>query len=270
MCMTRLLETGKKADITVFVGTEKKAFNLHQLIITTQSKFFEAARSGNFAESKTKETHLPDIDIEAFNVLSRWMYGDQCVLDTLKDTKSIVSLYSAADYLIVPAMKRSILAAVNTAIDISESWICAKLDFDSFKEFLCHLTMYSQAEDISYLKPLFEYLVSLTHETIGQDPKSEIVQYPEIFAALFIEALDEKVVEQSQELAQNTRKLDEQANKIAEQGFTIAALKLKIQEQLAVIREQESRINALTRLIGSIQQQRSSNDFRGMAGVIGR
>ncbi|KAF3908904.1 hypothetical protein AA313_de0207077 [Arthrobotrys entomopaga] len=199
-----MFETGQRSDVTVSVGVDKKAFSLHSFILTTQSKFFEAAFYGNFNEAKTKEIFLPDIDTETFKILMEWMYGGDSDIRPsygLEDTDAVVSLYRAADFLIIPALKRSILCYINVAVRrrpvLSPHQI---LNFTTLKAFLCELCLLSQSTETKYLRPLFRFLVGMPRENDKSHKESEMSQYPDNFAFLFVEALEAVIARQGSQI----------------------------------------------------------------------
>jgi len=56
--------------VKVFVGPERKLFNLHEDLLCNRSEYFRSAFKGSFKEGSEKEIDLEEEDSEAFALLA--------------------------------------------------------------------------------------------------------------------------------------------------------------------------------------------------------
>ena len=63
--------SGPKVD--VYVGPNKKHYNLPKLLLCHYSDFFDVCFSGNFAEGQSQKLELPDDQVEEFEILLEYM-----------------------------------------------------------------------------------------------------------------------------------------------------------------------------------------------------
>lgn len=102
--------------VTIFVGSEKTRFEVHQDQLCEASKFFKAAFTSQYKESSEKTIDLPEDDIDTFDLFVQWLYEHQCDLWTarLDDTNSNylmqpIRLLVFADKYDIPHLKKYIL-----------------------------------------------------------------------------------------------------------------------------------------------------------------
>ncbi|KAF7193729.1 Kelch repeat and BTB domain-containing protein 2 [Pseudocercospora fuligena] len=74
------LDFSEAVTVNVGEGDAKQQFLLHKNIISRHSKFFRAAFSGNFAESKDKSIELPEADPAIFKIWIQWAYSGNMAL----------------------------------------------------------------------------------------------------------------------------------------------------------------------------------------------
>ncbi|KAF2651366.1 hypothetical protein K491DRAFT_549215, partial [Lophiostoma macrostomum CBS 122681] len=86
---------------------EEKTYYVHQSLLTTASKYFQAALERDFIEAHEKKIQLPDVDTEIFDIFVDWLYSSKLeAIDTnLKET------YIFADGHEVPVLGRTVLDA---------------------------------------------------------------------------------------------------------------------------------------------------------------
>ncbi|KAI4685085.1 hypothetical protein J4E81_008897 [Alternaria sp. BMP 2799] len=60
--------------VTIFIGPEKKRYNIHKDIICHHSEYFRTAFNGHWKESDEGVT-LEDVEVEVFNVFVHWLYA---------------------------------------------------------------------------------------------------------------------------------------------------------------------------------------------------
>lgn len=63
--------SGPKVDI--YVGAQKKHYNLPKLLLCHYSDFFDVCFNGNFAEAQSQKLELPDDQVEEFELLLEYM-----------------------------------------------------------------------------------------------------------------------------------------------------------------------------------------------------
>ncbi|KAF2449204.1 hypothetical protein P171DRAFT_480311 [Karstenula rhodostoma CBS 690.94] len=59
---------------TVFVGSSKARFVVHEELLAHYSEFFRAALQGGFAEAETKTITLDDVAPHTFELFVHWLY----------------------------------------------------------------------------------------------------------------------------------------------------------------------------------------------------
>ena len=87
--------------VTVFVGAKRKSYHLHRDLLCDRSPYFEAAFLGRFKEASTKELHLTNDSVSAFELLVNWLYGS-----SLKQPKGLEEL---RPYLTLLALAEKLL-----------------------------------------------------------------------------------------------------------------------------------------------------------------
>ncbi|KAK5679433.1 hypothetical protein LTS10_008251 [Elasticomyces elasticus] len=115
--------------ITVVVGEEKELFTVHTATICQKSEFFTAACKREWQEGKDKTIPLPDVSPRVFTLYVNWAYTGVLDIEIADDPElqraddsdvspkaqevalskhrhnNIISLYSAADFLLNEALK---------------------------------------------------------------------------------------------------------------------------------------------------------------------
>ena len=86
--------------VTIFVGPEKKRYNIHKDIICHHSEYFRAAYNGRWKEADEGVT-LEDVEVEVFNIFVHWLYTQQLPSGDLADIAyaNNIEKYPNADYL---------------------------------------------------------------------------------------------------------------------------------------------------------------------------
>ncbi|KAI4641159.1 hypothetical protein J4E93_008037 [Alternaria ventricosa] len=62
--------------VTIFIGPEKKRYNIHKDIICHHSEYFRAAFNGRWKESDEGVT-LEDVEVDVFNLFVHWLYAEE-------------------------------------------------------------------------------------------------------------------------------------------------------------------------------------------------
>ncbi|KAI4612467.1 hypothetical protein J4E80_007201 [Alternaria sp. BMP 0032] len=62
--------------VTIFIGPEKKRYNIHKDIICHHSEYFRTAFNGRWKESDEGVT-LEDVEVDVFNVFVHWLYAQK-------------------------------------------------------------------------------------------------------------------------------------------------------------------------------------------------
>jgi len=60
--------------VTLIVGKEKKAYNLHKDLLCFYSDYFRAAFNGSFKEAADRKLELPNVEISLFDKFQVWLY----------------------------------------------------------------------------------------------------------------------------------------------------------------------------------------------------
>ncbi|KAI4644107.1 uncharacterized protein J4E78_009691 [Alternaria triticimaculans] len=66
--------------VTIFIGPEKKRYNIHKDIICHHSEYFRTAFNGRWKESDEGVT-LEDVEVDVFNVFAHWLYAQEIPSD---------------------------------------------------------------------------------------------------------------------------------------------------------------------------------------------
>ena len=69
----KLLETGERSDVIIYVGENEKEFRVHSAILCIRSQYFRAALSERMAEKKDGMLILkkPNIEPDLFYIILR-------------------------------------------------------------------------------------------------------------------------------------------------------------------------------------------------------
>ncbi|KAJ3038516.1 hypothetical protein HDV00_000521 [Rhizophlyctis rosea] len=116
----KLLETGEGADVTLTVGPQK--LPAHSIVLRARSNYFKVAldQEAQWEEASTREFDVTDAgSAECVQAVLKYMYTD--VLPETRNISLIIELYSALDYLIIPAGIAKLCAPLGNAF-VEESW----------------------------------------------------------------------------------------------------------------------------------------------------
>lgn len=61
--------------VDIFVGAEQRRFHLHRDLLCNRSVYFKGCFEGDFEDAQQQELFLPEVDVESFDLLVRWLYG---------------------------------------------------------------------------------------------------------------------------------------------------------------------------------------------------
>lgn len=102
--------------ITITVGESEARFQAHKDLLCQRSPFFNGALTRDFKEASENAVTLPEDDPDTFERFLQWVYSGTYVLsgigtDDEVDERYIqlVQLYTLADKLEVPALKKSVV-----------------------------------------------------------------------------------------------------------------------------------------------------------------
>lgn len=96
--------------VDVFVGTERKKFHLHRDLLCDRSEYFKACFGGEFTEAKKKELHLPEDNIDGFELFVEWLYG--ATLKRIEDEEAVfthIALLLLANKLCLEHLRNEIM-----------------------------------------------------------------------------------------------------------------------------------------------------------------
>ncbi|XP_067127066.1 BTB/POZ domain-containing protein 2-like [Centruroides vittatus] len=85
------------SDVTLLVGSERKPYQAHKLLLSLFSEVFQAMFYGPMADG-AKEVALPDDDIKAIEIFLCYVYTDIVPLESTED--GITALYFAEKYMV--------------------------------------------------------------------------------------------------------------------------------------------------------------------------
>ncbi|KAF2117669.1 hypothetical protein BDV96DRAFT_644020 [Lophiotrema nucula] len=112
--------------ITVYVGANRKQYNLHKALLTHHSGYFRGALSGAWAEAQDRSVNLEHVRTGPFNVFVNWMYTGKLpgrfiteewndedpdpeeVKGNRSEMMDFHRAYALADMLLVPGLKRAL------------------------------------------------------------------------------------------------------------------------------------------------------------------
>lgn len=84
--------------VKIFVGPSRKKYNLHKAFLCDRSSFFNGVFESNFQESRKKVMNLPEDSTEAFEIFTRWIYGNPLARVTHDDElPAHIQLYALAE-----------------------------------------------------------------------------------------------------------------------------------------------------------------------------
>ncbi|GBC02014.1 hypothetical protein RclHR1_04410007 [Rhizophagus clarus] len=96
----KLLETGERSDVIIYVGENEKEFHAHSVILCVRSEYFRAAFSKNWAEKKDGKLIFkkPNIESNLFQIILRFIYCGDVDLTKLQGPE-VLKLLIAVDEL---------------------------------------------------------------------------------------------------------------------------------------------------------------------------
>lgn len=114
-----------KTIVTIHVGSERQAFQVHRELLCYSSPFFAAAfdKDHNFSESSSNSLAFPEIRAIDFEFLVQWLYSHSLAHEELDVPKpahfKLIRLYILADMLQIEALKNEV---IDTIIILCEKW----------------------------------------------------------------------------------------------------------------------------------------------------
>ncbi|RIB19357.1 hypothetical protein C2G38_2182083 [Gigaspora rosea] len=98
----KLFKDGQCSDIIIRVGEEQKEFRAHSLMLRTRSTYFNTALSARWAKKEGDffVLNVPNIHESIFEIILRYMYTTEIILDTLDGVK-VLELLVAVDELLL-------------------------------------------------------------------------------------------------------------------------------------------------------------------------
>ncbi|XP_023210656.1 BTB/POZ domain-containing protein 2-like [Centruroides sculpturatus] len=93
-----LKNSNEMSDVTLLVGSERKPYQAHKLLLSLFSEVFQAMFYGPMADG-AKEVALPDDDIKAIEIFLCYVYTDIVPLESIED--GITALYFAEKYMVL-------------------------------------------------------------------------------------------------------------------------------------------------------------------------
>ncbi len=103
--------------VTLFVGPDKIAYNVHQSILCDASNFFQAAFYGKFKESSDRSMSLPDDEIDPVERMIGWLYSAKIQLTSPVSSEAATERYWQLAKLNTLADKYDIVHLKNSIID---------------------------------------------------------------------------------------------------------------------------------------------------------
>ena len=114
-----------KTIVTILVGPERQAFQVHKEILCQASPFFAAAFDSdyNFSEASSRSVDFPDVRAMDFEFFVQWLYRHDLAHEELDVPKAayfrLIRLYILADILRIEALRNDV---VDMMIKMSEKW----------------------------------------------------------------------------------------------------------------------------------------------------
>ncbi|KAI9699791.1 MAG: vesicle coat component [Candelina mexicana] len=97
----------------VYVGPNRKHWNLHRDLLCARSKYFKAALGGDFKEAQDKAISYPDEDPAVFGLFISWLYCGTLQVPMDKCTLThYFKLYVLADKFSIEALKNLTIDAI--------------------------------------------------------------------------------------------------------------------------------------------------------------
>ncbi|KAF0447708.1 BTB/POZ protein [Gigaspora margarita] len=98
----KLLKDGQCSDVIIRVGEEQKEFRAHSLMLRARSTYFNTALSATWAKKEGDffVLSVPNIHVYIFEIILRYMYTTEIILDALEGVK-VLELLVAVDELLL-------------------------------------------------------------------------------------------------------------------------------------------------------------------------
>lgn len=90
----------------MFVGNERKLYNLHESLLCQKCPFFEKCLNGPFEESSAREVNLKEEDPNTFDQFVLWIY-DQPL--TVEVSQGLARTYIMADKFLMEGFKNAVV-----------------------------------------------------------------------------------------------------------------------------------------------------------------
>ncbi|KAI4738499.1 hypothetical protein E4T50_11054 [Aureobasidium sp. EXF-12298] len=98
--------------VTLIVGKEKKAYNLHKDLLCFYSDYFRAAFNGSFKEAAERKLELPDVEISLFDKFQVWLYTRDLQGPTTNHTESfqfLAEMWIFGDQHQIPLLQNQVM-----------------------------------------------------------------------------------------------------------------------------------------------------------------
>lgn len=95
----------------IFVGKNRKLYNIHKTLLTSHCPFFAKCLNPSFPEGRSNEIGLEDENIETFDHFFQWIYSQEVRTDT---NFRFGAFYVLADKFCMEALKNNIVDALIT------------------------------------------------------------------------------------------------------------------------------------------------------------
>lgn len=108
--------------VHLFVGPEKKQYDVHKALLCSFSRFFDRAFNGSISEAQKNEMSLPDDSPIFFDVFIAWLYGKQLRYQDCDWTNSeYIEFYVFADHKQCNQLKDAVMNKIQD-ITGSDDW----------------------------------------------------------------------------------------------------------------------------------------------------
>ena len=114
-----------KTIVTILVGPERHAFQVHKEMLCQASPFFAAAFDSdyNFLEASSGSLAFPDFRVMDFEFFVQWLYRRDLAHEELDVPKAayfrLIRLYILADWLRIETLRNDV---IDMMIKMSEKW----------------------------------------------------------------------------------------------------------------------------------------------------
>lgn len=124
-----------KTIVTILIGPERHAFQVHKEMLCQASPFFAAAFDNdyNFSEASSGSLEFPDVRAIDFEFFVQWLYRHDLAHEELDVPKAayfrLIRLYILADILRIEALRNDV---IDMMIRMSEKWNSVPTPDDTF------------------------------------------------------------------------------------------------------------------------------------------